>query len=553
MALQAGDVLGQYTITRQVGSGGMATVYQAYHEKLDRHVAIKVMHDTFVQDDNFLERFQREARIVARLEHPHIVSVYDYAESDGQPYLVMQFVEGGTLKRRFIKYGMTLQDIRKMMTALADALTYAHEKGVLHRDIKPSNVLIDDRDMPYITDFGLARIAQVGESTISHDMMLGTPFYISPEQARGEKNLGATTDIYSFGIILYELLVGTVPFTADTPYAIVHNHIYNKPTPPSHVNPELTSAIDDVIMKALAKNPADRFQTATELMQAFNQAIETSGVTELPPDRSSIQNRSDMMPVDSTEQAAVPAPINHQRQPPYIAPEISEQSPQARYTTDSKGRRVRVEGALDMGNFSFNDLGQRIDRTIRTGVDYVSELADQIESKAKAPEPTPEEQIRRRVEQKLHARREIFQHLVVYMVINVGLWFLFLSSSGAFDVLSGTPISEISLGFPWPLFPTIFWGMGVVMQYIEYYYKHGGGADRREAEIEAEITRQMRISQMRNAERRKGTYDPEEETADYEIFDIDNIEARQVRLNEDGELTDSFIQENEPNQRRARR
>ncbi len=546
MALQAGEALGQYQITGQIGSGGMATVYKAYHEKLDRYVAVKVMHDTFVQDDNFLERFQREARIVARLEHPHIVSVYDYAETQHQPYLVMQYVNGGTLKRRFIKFGMTLDDVKKMMTLLADALTYAHEKDVLHRDIKPSNILIDERDMPYITDFGLARIAQVGESTISHDMMLGTPFYISPEQAKGEKNLTPTTDIYSFGIILYELLVGTVPFTADTPYAIVHEHIYNKPTPPSHRNPELTSAIDDVIMKALAKNPSDRYQTATALMHDFNIAIEASGITELPADRSSIQPTP--KPIAPP---IAPSPIA----PPYISGESSTKSPQVSYTTDSKGRRVRVEGAWDMGNFTLSDLGQKLDHMVHTGVDYVSDLANQIEEKSKqpTPQPTQEEIIRKRIEQKLHARREIIQHLVVYAVINIGLWFLYLSNTDATGIFSGVPISEVDFGFPWPIFPTVFWGMGVVMQVIEYYYKHGGGADRRENEIQAEITRQMRLTQMREAERRKGMYNPDEETGDYEIFDIDNLEARQVRLNEDGELTDSFIQEADPNQRQARR
>lgn len=546
MALQAGDALGQYQITGQIGSGGMATVYKAYHEKLDRYVAVKVMHDTFVQDDNFLERFQREARIVARLEHPHIVSVYDYAETQNEPYLVMQYVDGGTLKRRFIKFGMTLDDVKKMMTLLADALTYAHEKDVLHRDIKPSNILIDERDMPYITDFGLARIAQVGESTISHDMMLGTPFYISPEQAKGEKNLTPTTDIYSFGIILYELLVGTVPFTADTPYAIVHEHIYNKPTPPSHRNPELTSAIDDVIMKALAKNPSDRYQTATALMHDFNIAIEASGITELPADRSTIQ---------PTPKPIAPPVAPNPIAPPYISSESSTQSPQVSYTTDSKGRRVRVEGAWDMGNFTLSDLGQKLDHMVHTGVDYVSDLANQIEEKSKqpTPQPTQEEIIRKRIEQKLHARREIIQHLVVYAVINIGLWFIYLSSNDVLNIFSGMPISEVSFGFPWPIFPTVFWGMGVVMQVIEYYYKHGGGADQRENEIQAEITRQMRLTQMREAERRKGMYNPDEETSDYEIFDIDNLDARQVRLNEDGELTDSFIQEADPDQRQARR
>jgi hypothetical protein len=139
------------------------------------------------------------------------------------------------------------------------------------------------------------------------------------------------------------------------------------------------------------------------------------------------------------------------------------------------------------------------------------------------------------------------------VIINSGLWLLYLSSIDAMSIFAGTPVSELDFGFPWPIFPTGFWGIGVIMQYVEYYYKHGGGADRREAEIEAEITRQMRLSRLREAERLKGTYDPADNTDDYEVFDIDNIEARQVRLNEDGELTDSFIQETDNSSRRSRR
>lgn len=541
MTLQAGERLGQYEIIGQIGSGGMATVYKAYHEKLDRHVAIKLMHDTFIQDDKFLARFQREARIVARLEHPHIVPVYDYAESSDRPYLVMKYITGGTLKRRLIKRGITLNEIKTMMTSLADSLTYAHEKDVLHRDIKPSNILIDDRDLPYITDFGLARIAQVGESTISHDMMLGTPFYISPEQAKGDKDLTPTTDIYSFGIILYELLVGTVPFTADTPYAIVHEHIYTEPTPPSHINKDLTSAVDDVVLKALAKNPAHRYQTATELMTAFNTAMEASGVTQLPPDRSVVQK------------TPKPQPQVPSLSTPQIDSEQAIRSPQMNYSYDKHGRRVKVEGAWDMGNFSFNDLGHKLDKSIRSGVDYISDIAEQIEGKVKNAEPklTQEEIIRQRIEKKLHARREIAQHLFVYVIVNSFLWLLYLSSIDALSIFTGTPISTIDFGFPWPIFPTGFWGMGVVMQYIEYHYKHGGGADKREAEIEEEISRQMRLSQMRNIERNKGSYSPDDD-ADYEVFDLDHIEARHVRLNDEGELTDSFVQEADNNQQQRR-
>ena len=515
MALQAGDTIGDYSIIGRIGSGGMATIYQAYHKRLGRHAAIKLLHDTFVQDGSFLERFQREARIVARLEHPHIVPIYDYAEFNHQPYLVMKYIGGGTLKRRLIKFGITLEEINRMMTLLADALTYAHQQDVLHRDIKPSNILMDERHLPYITDFGLARIAQAGDSTISHDMMLGTPFYISPEQAKGERDLSPATDVYSFGIILYELLVGTVPFTADTAYAIVHEHIYNPPRPPSQLNPDLTSAVDDVLLKALAKDPASRYQTATALMDDFKLAMAESGVTALPKDRSRVQKTP---PLRSRPPAAFP-----------VTPRLDHEP-----ADDSPGRKARVEGAVDMSSFNLNELGQKLDRTIRHGVDYVSDIAGQIESKIKKspPQPTQEELIRQRVEKKLHARRDLIQHLAVYLTVNGIFWLLYLSSG--------------EFGFPWPIFITGFWGIGVVSQYVEFYYKHGRGAEKREAEIEEEVTRQMRLSQQRKSKVEA------DEAADVGILDLDSIDAHQVRLKADGELTDSFIDQADDEKRAGR-
>ncbi len=285
MAWQAGENVGPYRIVGQLGQGGMATVYKAYHPQLDRYVAIKVMHEAFQEDDAFIARFEREAKIVARLEHPHIVPVYGYDRYEGQPYLVMKYIEGKTLKR-FLKNGpLPLEEILRIMTAVADALNYAHKQGVLHRDIKPSNIMIADDGTPYLTDFGLARIAQAGESTLSQDMLLGTPHYISPEQARGEQNLDGRTDIYSFGIVLYELVVGRVPFSADTPYAIIHDHIYTPLPLPTRVNPNIPEAVETVLLKALAKSPKDRFENANALMQAFKKAVETSNLTELDIDR----------------------------------------------------------------------------------------------------------------------------------------------------------------------------------------------------------------------------------------------------------------------------
>lgn len=488
MTLQAGDTIGDYAIISQIGAGGMAAIYKAHHQRLDRYVAIKLLHDTLVRDDSFLERFQREARIVARLEHPHIVPIYDYAEFNHQPCLVMKYIDGGTLKRRLIKSGITIEEINRMMTMLADALTYAHENDVLHRDIKPSNILIDQRGWPYITDFGLARIAQVGDSTISRDMMLGTPSYISPEQAQGERDLTAATDIYSFGVILYELLVGAAPFTADTPYAIVHEHIYSPPQPPSRRRPDLTAAVDDVLLKALAKSPADRYQTATALMDDFKLALADSGVAAQPAD--------------------------HRRQ----------------------------TRAGDMSSLNLNDWGQKLDGVIRHGVDAVSEIASHIERKIKKPppQPTPEELIRKRIEKKLHARRDFIQHLTIYLTVNVIFWLMWLSSAPQAG------------GFPWPIFTSGFWGIGLLSHYVDYYYKHGRGAEKREDEIEEEITRQMRRSQMREVQRRKRKDEHEE----IEVLDLDSIEARQVRLNADGELTDSFIDQDHasrPNKNRRGR
>jgi serine/threonine protein kinase len=203
MSFDIGENVGPYRITERLGQGGMATVYRAYHANLDRYVAIKVLHAAFKTDPNFLARFQREAQIVARLEHPSIVPIYDYNDHQGEPYLAMKFIEGETLKGRLSRLPLTLDEAISTMTAIAQALTYAHEQGVLHRDIKPSNILLEKNTTPYLADFGLARIASAGESTLSQDSMLGTPQYMSPEQAQGVKDLTPATDIYSLGVFLY--------------------------------------------------------------------------------------------------------------------------------------------------------------------------------------------------------------------------------------------------------------------------------------------------------------------------------------------------------------
>ncbi len=278
MSFNVGENVGPYRIIEQLGQGGMATVYKAYHAALDRYVALKALHPAFGEDPNFEARFQREARLVAKLEHPNIVPVYDYAEHEHRPYLVMKFIEGDTLKARLTQGPLTSDEIRKVVDSVGSALAYAHKQGVLHRDIKPSNVLMGTDGGIYLADFGLARIAQSGESTLSSDMIMGTPQYISPEQAMGKKDLDEGTDIYSFGVMLYEMVVGQVPFNADTPFSIIHDHIYSPLPMPRAINPKVPETVERVLLKALAKERSDRYATVNELSQAFKDAWTQAGI-----------------------------------------------------------------------------------------------------------------------------------------------------------------------------------------------------------------------------------------------------------------------------------
>ena len=272
MAFEIGKNVGAYRVMEKLGRGGMATVYKAYHANLDRYVALKVLHPAFLEDPNFLARFQREARLVAKLEHPNIVPVYDFADHEKQPYLVMKYIEGDTLKTRLNKNRLDADEMWKVVEAVGAGLGYAHQQGILHRDIKPSNVIMAQDGKSYLADFGLARIAQSGESTLSSDMIMGTPQYISPEQAKGEKDLDNRTDIYSFAVMLYEMVVGQVPFNSDTPFSVIHDHIYSPLPMPHLVNPKVPDEVERVLLKALSKERTDRYESVESLTSAFKKA-----------------------------------------------------------------------------------------------------------------------------------------------------------------------------------------------------------------------------------------------------------------------------------------
>jgi serine/threonine protein kinase len=278
MSFNIGENIGPYRIIEQLGQGGMATVLKAYHAALDRYVALKVLHQAFHQDQSFTARFQREARVVAKLEHPNIVPIYDYSEHESRPYLVMKYIEGDTLKARLNQGPLNSKEIENVVDSIGAALAYAHRQGILHRDIKPSNVMIALDGSIYLADFGLARIAQAGESTMSSDSIMGTPQYISPEQAMGRKELDAGTDIYSFGVMLYEMVVGQVPFSADTPFSIIHDHIYTPLPLPMKVNPKVPEPVQRVLLKSLAKDRLDRFESVEDMVKAFKDAWMEAGV-----------------------------------------------------------------------------------------------------------------------------------------------------------------------------------------------------------------------------------------------------------------------------------
>jgi serine/threonine protein kinase len=283
MQQHIGKRLGTYQIVEQIGQGGMATVFKAYQPSMDRYVAIKILPSHFTEDESFVGRFTQEARTLARLEHPHILPVHDYGEQEGITYLVMRYVEAGTLKDLIAREGpMELEEAARVLGQVGRALDYAHSQGVVHRDIKPSNVLIDQRGNTFLTDFGIAKlVAETAQFTAS-GAIIGTPAYMSPEQGMG-KPVDYRCDIYSLGVVLYELVTGQVPFEAETPLAVLLKHV-NDPLPlPRQIKPNLPAAVERVILKAMAKVPDDRFQSAQEMIDALAGAVAARPTEIVPP------------------------------------------------------------------------------------------------------------------------------------------------------------------------------------------------------------------------------------------------------------------------------
>lgn len=277
--------IGRYQIHGQLGGGGMAVVYRAYDPPFRREVAIKVMASHFLHDPQFRQRFQREAQVIAALQHPAIVPVYDFGEQNGQPYLVMALMQGGSLADRLQGRTMSLAEASYFLERIAPALDLAHQTGIVHRDLKPDNILFDQQDNPYLADFGIAKLIQETSMRLSQTgLVIGTPFYMSPEQARGEKNIDGQSDIYSLGAILFEMLTGQRPYDADTPAGFIYKHIHEPVPNIRAIQPNLPLGAETVIEKAMAKNREERYATASEMAAALK-AI-TEGKASTVPTRS---------------------------------------------------------------------------------------------------------------------------------------------------------------------------------------------------------------------------------------------------------------------------
>lgn len=281
-----GKTLGQYQIVEQIGKGGMATVFKAYQPGLDRYVAIKILPAYYAHEAGFAERFTREAQAIAQLDHPNILPVHDFGKEGDISYIVMKYVPAGTLRD---KLGQPLPPTEavKLIQQIAGALDTAHEQGILHRDIKPGNILIDNKGWIYLSDFGLAKMVEGSVKLTGTGVGVGTPAYMSPEQAQG-KPVDARTDIYSLGVVLFEMLTGRVPYQADTPVAVVIKHVTDPIPLPRQMNPNLPEAVERVLLKALAKNPEHRFATAGEMAGALQRAVAglkpAVAAVPIPPD-----------------------------------------------------------------------------------------------------------------------------------------------------------------------------------------------------------------------------------------------------------------------------
>jgi len=275
----AGQTFGAYRIVEPLGRGGMASVYKAYEAALDRYVALKVLPGEFLHDETFAERFKREAKVVARLEHPNIIPIHAFGIEGGIPWMAMRLISGGALSGLLPRGRLPPERIITILRGVADALDYAHGKGVVHRDVKPQNILLDEAERVYLADFGIAKMVEGSGALTQTGMITGTPQYMAPEQATGQP-VDQRVDIYALGVVAYEMLTGRVPFAADTPVAVLMKHVTEPmPIPPPSAVPE---PLVRALLKSLAKKPDERWPSAGAFVSALEQGLAEVPTASIP-------------------------------------------------------------------------------------------------------------------------------------------------------------------------------------------------------------------------------------------------------------------------------
>jgi serine/threonine-protein kinase len=312
---------GRYRILRKLGSGGMANVYLAEDEDLGRRVAIKILNDRYANDEAFTERFRREAKSAAALSHPNIVSIYDRGTADGRPYIAMEVIEGRSLKELIMNSGpLPIGEAIEYAKQILSALRFAHRHGIIHRDIKPHNILLGHENRLKVTDFGIARYGPSQMTEVGS--IMGTAQYLSPEQARGAP-VTASSDLYSAGIVLYEMLTGKTPFTGETPIEIAMKHLNEPPRPPSELRPEISPELDQIVLRSLAKDPHERYETAEEFSADLDRV--EAGLPVSPETTAAATAVLTGLP--ATEATQVLAPDAHTRVLPPTAPPPGRRPP----------------------------------------------------------------------------------------------------------------------------------------------------------------------------------------------------------------------------------
>jgi len=314
-----GKQLGEYRLEALLAQGGMARVYRAMDVRLKRYVVVKVIDPPFHNDPDYIVRFEREAQAIARLDHPNIVRLYRFDEEDDWLYMAMQHVDGADLGSvlagyRADKEFMEPDDIRRIIAEIGSALDYAHQKGIIHRDVKPANILLDRQGRAFLTDFGLALLVEVG----TRGEIFGSPHYIAPEQAMSSAKAVPQSDLYSIGVILFEMFTGDVPFNASEPLDIALLHMSEEPPAPRQLRPDINSEVETVILKALAKNPADRYATCSDLVEALNISLRARSAASLLAKRATAPRQTipERVALNLDSQSLPPIPAGVTPAPP---------------------------------------------------------------------------------------------------------------------------------------------------------------------------------------------------------------------------------------------